>query len=119
MLDLDAVLAAEAGTVRLFGRPQVVKALDLQGYRVVRMLAEGALSEADYEAQLFPMLRRHLPGTTDAELLTLTTGVVAQLLRLMETGIAEVAATAPKTSAPTRPRRGSSRTIRTPHSSPA
>jgi hypothetical protein len=36
LLNLDAVLAESAGTVRLFGREQPVKALDLQGWRVVR-----------------------------------------------------------------------------------
>ena len=118
MLDLDAVLAASAGTVRLFGRAQEVRALDLQGYRIIRALGAGEISDTEYETQLFPLLRRHLPGTTDAELLTLTTSVVAQLLRLMETGIAEVAATAPKATAPARRHRGSSRATRTPPSSP-
>lgn len=111
LLNLDAVLAESAGTVRLFGREQPIKALDLQGWRVVRQLAGGELNDEDYHGQLVPTLMRHLPGATEAEVLTLTPGVVGQILGVAQGMIAEVAETGPKTTGTrTRSRRSSRRT---------
>lgn len=110
LLNLDAVLAERAGTVRLFGREQAVNALDLAGWRVVRQLAAGELSDTDYHEQLVPLLLRHLPGSTEAEIVTLTPQVVGHILGIAQQLVAEVAATAPKPTGAKRSRRSPRRT---------